>query len=45
MRPASGFAALEKAEGFEVSNGGVVCTVDAPKPIDELLCAIPSNII
>jgi hypothetical protein len=36
---------LEKAEGFEVSDGGVICMVDAPRPIGERFCAIPSNII
>ena len=44
-RPASGFAALEKVEGFEVSDGGVICMVEAPRPIGERFCAIPSNII
>lgn len=44
-RPAAGLGALSKAEGFELSSGGVICMADAPRPLDSLNCAIPSNLI
>ena len=44
-RPTGGFGALLKAEGFQLANGGVICMADAPRILDALNCAIPSNIL
>ena len=38
------FGVLKEA-GKETGNGGIVCMVDRPMPIDEKNCWIPSNII
>ena len=44
-RPASGFGALDRAEGFNVSSGGIVCMAEAPRPLDARFSVIPCNII
>ena len=31
--------------GFEISDGGVVCMADNPRPLDSLNNAIPSNLV
>ena len=34
-----------KGSGRTIGNGGIVCMIDSPVPIDEKNCLIPSNII
>lgn len=43
--PRAAFDALAKAEGFELSDGGVVCMADVPRVLDARNCAIPSNLL
>ena len=44
-RPSAGLGALARAVGFEISDGGVVCMADNPRPLDSLNNAIPSNLV